>query len=59
MSNKWKEYIDAEIGHLKKPNRSMQLVAKSITGSVLVSKKGEFWCPEEDSNLHSVATART
>ena len=37
--NRWEEYINNQIGHLKKPNETMQLVAKSITGNVYQKMK--------------------
>jgi len=37
--NKWKEYIDSEIGHLKKQNENLALVSKSITGNVYPKMK--------------------
>ena len=39
MTNKWSEHIESEIGHLKKPNESMELVTKSITGNVYPKMK--------------------
>ena len=39
MQSRWSEYIDKEIGHLKKPNRTMELVSQSITGNVYQKMK--------------------